>query len=1018
MYSRRIAKRLPISPSAQFAAEMPILVIQEMKPEFVQSPDCGKTNFKYQGGLHPLHSDSISRVHLVHPCRRQLYAIKNLNGHPHYSISPDDLSLFREHCSLILDGGVSSLVEYSPNESYDDNDFLKVWNEGTPEFSEFSELFDALKLRESLLGILFSSAKNGKVDVSRNNCQISHGFSGLNQKKCSKDGVHEAMPQMNKGTMEVAPYLVAMSDLARFLKLDFVRILNRKSEQLHLDMFARTIDLENLFPGCTIGFYRDLHQLLTIHTDNYNCAREGHNVQMVASETFAGIDDTKQRVFFAAYGRSCCQQYLDRDKQSDEVVMLLTEMKLSLPACRHRISPLTRKSPGICIHGSSVIRRPVCMDKHSLISFILECITIFEASLAQPLGLSRLLELCLVVAWVSSHDQLYDILVKKWSNGRPPIGNLCIAYAKEMFDFGGCNGGECRRFQPHFNKDISQGQLYRSLACLLSIVQQVNASFLDSEVQIIQAYTNAVKDCKEFVIGAGGLTAQHLIHSLVFTGALQVPPFFATVALMGTQTKSYKELKKRYPSMTSVRATQLLRTVSTKMETEMRVVEEMLCCLSKNPTKRDNSVEPALANQTYVFATNTEYMQLLPHNEVTTTLSIPVRGVVIFPCQAPSEFPWWKLPSKFSHTITSHRDRLSLLTKKFDRKVIRVWASPKERSQLPSVQKRKRNSVTPQVKKAVVRRKTPRPVPNGLMSEPSSSQYSIWYKKLYKFNCTIWSPCRIADSDIAKALAKSAPQPKIPKSAPKPKIPDKVTTIETGSLIRDLDISISNPKPAKTNNRSILSALNISTDNQQILHFLPCLSFDCLPSEVDLMDSCHSDECDRVLSISLHCIVSHVLANSPLLNNLRQSNKPRRIDNNSLRLRTCIHRVKIHDANGKKHQLLFSSLNDNSQWRDKFGANYRSPLTLMYGGGGSTTEHLALFPNAQLADSHFYLSVILDLSPVMFHNWLVDNQYVILRRPCVTNHFTIICVIFRYNNEVFIGHPDDNFASRYKVPNI
>ena len=193
MFSRRIAKRFRKSPSAQFAAEMPILVIQEMKPKFIQSMDPGKTNFIHQGGLHPLHSDSITRVHLVHPCRRQLYAVKNLNGHPHYSISPDNLCLFREHCSIIFDD-ISTLVEYPANNSYNDDEFLKVWNEGTPEFSEFSELFDTLKLRDDLLAILSASAKQGTLDGNRNNCQISHGYSAINLKKCCKDGIHEAMP--------------------------------------------------------------------------------------------------------------------------------------------------------------------------------------------------------------------------------------------------------------------------------------------------------------------------------------------------------------------------------------------------------------------------------------------------------------------------------------------------------------------------------------------------------------------------------------------------------------------------------------------------------------------------------------------------------------------------------------------------------------------------------------------------------------------------------------------------------
>ena len=122
------------------------------------------------------------------------------------------------------------------------------------------------------------------------------------------------------------------------------------------------------------------------------------------------------------------------------------------------------------------------MDKYSLISFIVECIAKFESCLAQPLCLSRLLEICLVVAWISSHDQFYSIVVNKWSSGNTPVGNLAIAYAKEMFQQGGCNGGECHRFQPHFNKDISRGQLYQSLASLHSIVCNIIDLDLQSEV--------------------------------------------------------------------------------------------------------------------------------------------------------------------------------------------------------------------------------------------------------------------------------------------------------------------------------------------------------------------------------------------------------------------------------------------------------------------------------------------------------------------------------------------------------
>ena len=190
----------------------------------------------------------------------------------------------------------------------------------------------------------------------------------------------------------------------------------------------------------------------------------------------------------------------------------------------------------------------------------------------------------------------------------------------------------------------------------------------------------------------------------------------------------------------------------------------------------------------------------------------------------------------------------------------------------------------------------------------------------------------------------------------------------------------------------------------------------CFPSEDQRMDSCNSDGCDRVLTLSLHSFVSNVLDNSPLLEQLRSSNKSKRNDKNSKRLRTCTHRVKINDTQGKQHQLMYASLNLNLQWREKFRSHYWSPVPLQYACSGSSPDHIALLPNAHLAQSHFYLSVLLELSPAQFHQWLGEKPYVILRRPCVTSHFTIICVIFRYQNEVFIGHPNDQFVTRYKVP--
>jgi hypothetical protein len=75
--------------------------------------------------------------------------------------------------------------------------------------------------------------------------------------------------------------------------------------------------------------------------------------------------------------------------------------------------------------------------------------------------------------------------------------------------------------------------------------------------------------------------------------------FFATVAMMGTETQLYKELQKRFPGLTPNRAAEILLSVSKKMKVEMQGVEEMLCCLSKDKRKRDLKVEPYSFEQKY-----------------------------------------------------------------------------------------------------------------------------------------------------------------------------------------------------------------------------------------------------------------------------------------------------------------------------------------------------------------------------------------------------------------------------------
>ena len=132
------------------------------------------------------------------------------------------------------------------------------------------------------------------------------------------------MPQLNNNTDKFTQQFVVMSDLARLLKLDFVDILESNAHKAHLDVFARKIHAQNLFPECTVGLYTDPSQLLTIHTDDFNAIQEGHKGQMVASELMLGKHGQLQHVFIAVYSHACCHQYLVRKKRSDELVVALS----------------------------------------------------------------------------------------------------------------------------------------------------------------------------------------------------------------------------------------------------------------------------------------------------------------------------------------------------------------------------------------------------------------------------------------------------------------------------------------------------------------------------------------------------------------------------------------------------------------------------------------------------------------------------------------------------------------------
>jgi hypothetical protein len=186
------------------------------------------------------------------------------------------------------------------------------------------------------------------------------------------------------------------------------------------------------------------------------------------------------------------------------------------------------------------------------------------------------------------------------------------------------------------------------------------------------------------------------------------------------------------------------------------------------------------------------------------------------------------------------------------------------------------------------------------------------------------------------------------------------------------------------------------------------------PTTNEILDACFSNASECVIVISLSATVSIVLNESQSLLSKSTNKKRQYRDIKPQCLGVTTHRA---IPSSRKHtlQLFYASLNLNHQWKNRFGAHYRSPLSLHYANSRRNRDHLSLFTTADDAKTHLFLSIILELQPSMFHQWLGKRSFVILRRPGDGNEFAVVCVIFRILDEVFIGHPDDPLLARHKV---
>jgi hypothetical protein len=117
----------------------------------------------------------------------------------------------------------------------------------------------------------------------------------------------------------------------------------------------------------------------------------------------------------------------------------------------------------------------------------------------------------------------------------------------------------------------------------------------------------------------------------------------------------------------------------------------------------------------------------------------------------------------------------------------------------------------------------------------------------------------------------------------------------------------------------------------------------------------------------------------------------------------------------KGSHCYYASLCHHDFWKDRFGMQFKSPITY-FGKNSVLRDGKLYFDNKKAAADYFSMTVILHLASKRLHTYLGRNRYVVLQKMGTLTPSSLLCVLFQYNKEVWLGHPDDNFQCRTRVP--
>lgn len=239
--------------------------------------------------------------HMVFPCLKQIYFVKDLHVHKHYSIPFKNLSKFLEDSQT--SNYLKEIYFYSSHMSYM-NDFIVVINHNTTMWSKnISLLHDNLNL-PSLVHIL--TQHKSKIDPKRNTVQQSFGYSSQSYTTYKETSLPK--PRLLKGSQnsQIVNAMENLSDMLKFLKKENILDANIFNNALRNNKFSQSISFKNIFEGITLCL-QSSSESLGSHIDQNNCKDNKYNGVLGVS-----LIKGRDRIVILGYGKNVARCYMNK----------------------------------------------------------------------------------------------------------------------------------------------------------------------------------------------------------------------------------------------------------------------------------------------------------------------------------------------------------------------------------------------------------------------------------------------------------------------------------------------------------------------------------------------------------------------------------------------------------------------------------------------------------------------------------------------------------------------------------